>query len=154
MRKGVRGHPRFGTRLSVEFAWIKWKKGRENVRMENYSLYTVCVADYIIYRLLYQMKIFSYSFFFFFTKSKKKIRNITVRNCYKQYYSRELINMTECIHENKWKCIERQKNSRLEFSICQGLFEESVMKNVTQPTRPRSFAKVCGQVICGSALKH
>lgn len=62
--------------------------------------------------------------------------------------------MAECIHENKWKCIERQKNSRLEFSICQGLFEESVMKNVTQPTRPRSFAKVCGQVICGSALKH
>lgn len=56
--------------------------------------------------------------------------------------------------ENKWKCIERQKNSRLEFSICQGLFEESVMKNVTQPTRPRSFVKVCGQVICGSALKH
>lgn len=31
---------------------------------------------------------------------------------------------------------------------------KSVMKNVTQPTRPRSFAKVCGQVICGSALKH
>lgn len=73
MRKGVRGHPRFGTRLSVEFAWIKWKKGRENVRMENYSLYTVCVADYITYRLLYQMKLFSYSFFFFLQNQRKKL---------------------------------------------------------------------------------
>lgn len=73
VRKGVRGHPRFGTRLSVEFAWIKWKKGRENVRMENYSLYTVCVADYITYRLLYQMKLFSYSFFFFLQNQRKKL---------------------------------------------------------------------------------
>lgn len=29
VRKGVRGHSRFGTRLSVEFAWIKWKMEKQ-----------------------------------------------------------------------------------------------------------------------------
>lgn len=120
-RKGVRGHPRFGTRLSVEFAWIK--------RERCYSYIAYSLRGYTI--MLYE----NLQIFFPPPPPPRKNRNVIIVekkklgiilwNCYKEYYSRGLINTTE------WKEMARYDekilDSRLEFAICQGLFDEGAV---------------------------